>query len=395
MSEATLTPPTEPKYSPRSAAADFTAGLPKLGVEAPAPAAIAPIEQDPPPAPEPKPTPPEPKPAAAPAPVEEKIPRTQKDWESYKAKQKEREAARETEFATLQSKIKELESKPNPTAVDDSRLKALEQEREELSEKLRLVDITNHPQFKAYYEGKTNAQIELAKRIAGPERADAIAKALALPDGEFRQANIEELLREMTPLQVSRVGAVLNSLNEIESDRSAQIEKAKGDYTLHVENAKKQAESQKTEAIQKAESAFTNIVSAAQNPKDKDGSFIFQKIDGNEEWNKGVDERIAYAKSLLFGNHAPEVLIKRALDAAALPAITKAYQGSLARIAELESQVKGLSTAQPALNRREATEGGEGGHKSAGAEKKRGGFLDGRGQAGSWVKSLAESQAQE
>jgi hypothetical protein len=175
----------------------------------------------------------------------------------------------------------------------------------------------------------------------------------------------------------------------------AQIVKAKGDYTLHVENAKKQAESQKTDAIQKAESAFTSIVSAAQNPKDKDGSFIFQKIDGNDEWNKGVDERIAYAKSLLFGNHAPEVLMKRALDAAALPAVTKAYQGSLARIAELESQVKGLSTAQPALNRREANEGGEGAHKNGGGEKKRGGFLDGRGQANSWVKSLAESQTQE
>ena len=378
--------PPQPKFTPRSGASDFVSSLPKLGVDDAALAAIAPIEQDPPAPPEPKPTPTtvEPKPAVVP-PVEDKMPRSAKDWDAYRAANKKRLDEKDAELQKVQARIQELESKPNPTAVDETRLKALEQEKEELSEKLRIVDVTQHPKFKAYYDGKTNAQIELAKRIVGTDKSEAIAKLLAQPDSEFRQERLETLLAQLSPIQQSRVGAVMNSLVEIDNDRAAQIEKSKTDFVAVQEQQKKSAETQQADAMKKAETLFSNIVSTAQNPKDKEGLFIYQKQDGNEEWNKGVDERLAAAKSMLFGKHPPEALMKYALHAAALPGLTKAYQGSLARISELEAQVKGLETAQPTLRHRE---GGEGGEKGAGgSEKKKSNFLNGRGDAADWIKS--------
>ena len=376
----------EPKYTPRTAAADFVKGLPQLGVEQapPVPAAAAPATAPPavPPA--------TPVPAAAPA--EEKIPRTAKDWDAYRAANKKRADDYESKIGEMQKKIEEYEKAPKPGANgDDPRVTALQKEIDDYSERLRLVDITQHPKFKAFYDGKVNAQIELAKRIVGADHADAIGKLLAMPDNEFRQEKIEAILGELSTLQQARVGSVLNTLTEIETEKTGHIEQAKTDLVAMQEKKKVEAETAKTEGMKKAEAAFATVLSTVQNPKDKDSLFIFQKQEGNEEWNKGVDDRIAYGKNLLFGQTPPQDLIKAALHAAALPGVVKSYQIALEKIKTLETQVAGLTASTPKL------EGGRGGDKPAGEKPAPGKtrFLDGRGQAAGWVKDLNETASAE
>jgi hypothetical protein len=269
---------------------------------------------------------------------------------------------------------------------DDPRIVSSKKEAEELSEKLRLVDITNHPKFKAYYDGKTNAQIDMAKRIVGTENSEAIATLLKLPDNEYRQGKIEELVSTLSPIQQSRVAGVLNSLNEIDIEREGQIEQAKKDYVKYQEDSRIKSETQQKENLSKAEAAFTSVLSTLQNPKDKNGLFIFQKQEGNEEWNKGVDERTAYAKEMLFGKHDPQTLIRAAFHAAALPGVVKSYQTALDQINTLAEQVKGLSAAQPRVEVRATLEGGE--KAPAGKKESKGKYLGGRDQAKDWIGPL-------
>ena len=399
MAESAVVQP--PKYTPRASAADFVKGLPQLGVEQPEPTAIAPAPAPAPePAPEPTPTPePAPKPAAptpapapAPAPVEAKIPRTAKDWDAYKAAEKKRLEEREARIAELQSKVTEFEKAPKPAAIadDDPRIVQTRKEAEELSERLRLVDIERHPKFKAFYENKVSTQIEMAKRIVGTENAEAIATLLKLPDNQYRQEKIEEMVANLSPIQQSRVGGVLNALNEIEVERSGQIEQAKKDYEKYQADSKTKAEQQVVETKAKVEAGFTAVLSTLQNPKDKDGLFIFQKQDGNDEWNKGVEERVNYAKNLIFGDNKPETLMRAILHAAALPGVVKSYQVSLDKIKTLEDQVAGLSASQPRLETRQTPEGGEGAPRPK--EKGNARVLGSREMAGDWVKGLNETQ---
>jgi hypothetical protein len=396
MADTIVVPQPAPKYSPRNSAADFLENVLKPEMATPEPA----------PAPEPKPLPnpvipPEIKPVVEPktetaaAPVEVKIPKNQKDWESYKSAEKVRLSEKESEIAKWKKEAEEARKAPPVSTVtdDDPRILSTKKERDELSEKLRLVDITNHPKFKAYYDGKTDAQINMAKRIVGSENAEAIATLLKLPDNDYRQGKIEELVSTLSPIQQSRVAGVLNSLNEIDIERDGQIEQAKKDYVKYQEDARVKSENQQKENLSKAESAFTSVLSTLQNPKDKEGLFIFQKQEGNEEWNKGVDERTAYAKEMLFGKHDPQMLIRAALHAAALPGVVKSYQTALDKINTLAEQVKGLSVAQPRVEVRTTPEGGE---KAPTAKRDvKGKFLGGRDQAKGWIESINQPAEQE
>ena len=401
MAETTVVPEKKVVYTPRTAAADFTKSLPQLGVDETATeaASAAKAVEDSPKtetvetvktgaATEKKV---EAQTEVKTAPVEDKIPRTAKDWEAYRAKNKERQVAIETERDNLAKRIAELEkAQPASATTEDPRIAVLSKEREELSERLRLVEITQHPQFKAYYDGKINTQVEMAKKIVGPDNAEAIASLLKLPDNEYRQQRLDELVTTLSPIAQSRIGGVLNQLQEIEMDREGQIQKAKTDYAAMQEKTKKDQETARTTNLQKAESMFTTALSVVQNPKDKDGLFVFQKRDGDEEWNKGVDETVKTAKDLLFGTQPPEQLMKAALHAAALPVMAKRYQEAQDKIKALEDQVAGLTAAQPRTTAGGGTEGGEGGAGSK--QEKKTNFLDGRGQAAGWVKELVSAQ---
>ena len=399
MAETPVTP-VVPKYSPRADAAEFTAGLPRIGEEE------TPVTPVTPPLPNPV-IPPEVKtvvtpelkttPTAPTAPVEVKIPRTSKDWDAYKVAEKARLAEKEIEIEKWKKEAEELRKAPPVSTVsdDDPRIVSTKKERDELSERLRLVDITSHPKFKAHYEGRVNAQIDMAKRIVGTENSEAIATLLKLPDNEYRQNKIEELVSTLSPIQQSRVAGVLNSLNEIDIERDGQIEQAKKDYVKYQEDSKLAAEAKQKENMNKAEAAFTSVLSTLQNPKDKDGLFIFQKQEGNEEWNKGVEERTKYAKEMLFGKHDPQVLIRAAFHAAALPGVVKAYGALQEQLKGLEEQVKGMTASQPNLEAHSTPEGGEQAPAGKGEKGKKGKFMGGREMAADWIKSLNETPQQE
>jgi len=180
MPESTVVNPPAPKYTPRSSAAEFLENVFKPEMATPEPAPEVKTEPLPNPV-----IPPEVKPAVAPtetktapvaapvAPTEVKIPKNQKDWEAYKVAEKTRLAEKESEIEKWKKEAEEARKAPPVSTVsdDDPRIISTKKERDELSEKLRLVDITNHPKFKAYYDGKINSQVEMAKKIVGDENS--------------------------------------------------------------------------------------------------------------------------------------------------------------------------------------------------------------------------------
>ena len=217
MPEPTVVNPPAPKYTPRSSAADFLENVFKPEMATPEPAPEVKTEPLPnpvmPPEVRPAVAPTEPKaaPTAPAAPVEVKIPKNQKDWEAYKVAEKARLAEKESEIEKWKKEAEEARKAPPVSTVtdDDPRIVSTKKERDELSEKLRLVDITSHPKFKAYYDGKVNAQIDMAKQIVGADNSEAIATLLKLPDNEYRQGKIEELVSTLSLIQQSRVAGVL------------------------------------------------------------------------------------------------------------------------------------------------------------------------------------------
>lgn len=354
---AAATPPPAERQNP--GLSNWMTGLPSIS-DAPAP---KPAETPAAPAPEPsKPaaTPP-PEPTKAPDKVEpakepekvvegdsgEKWPRSAKDWDAFKAKRKEKEEAlakERDEIRVERDKIKaEIETLrgqgPSPE------LETLKKERDEFERQLRIHAVENHPKFKAYFDNKTNAQIELAKKIVGSEHAEAITKALSLPESEYRDGKIQELAEALDPLKQARLGSVINSLSQIQEERSSEIAKSRENFDQMQAEQKTSGERAQAEAVKAATDAINTALAQASDPKT--GLFLYQKKDGNEAWNKEVDARVQTFKHLALGNATMQQRAQACRDAAAFPAVLKYAQERDVEVIKLTEQVKALSAAQP------------------------------------------------
>lgn len=309
---------------------------------------------------------PETKPAAATTETDEspdRWPRSSKDWQAFIKIRNDNYSKRDTRIKELEGKLTEAEKAAKGLPTDAATFETIkserqryEQESKDLSERLRLAAIESHPKFKAYYDGKVNAQVELAKRIVGTEKADAVAEALKLPDGAWKTARIEELSIDLSPVSASRLGSVLNAIEEIDSERKGEVARAKTDYEAAQAKATTEANAVRERTAADANARFEAVVKQAGDPKE--GIALFQPRDGDDAWNKSVKERIDGARATLFsGNGNPDTLIRKALAAEAFPALLDSYNTLLTQVGALKEQVSKLTSATPTIEARPAAGG--------------------------------------
>lgn len=332
------------------------------------PAPNPPIAPNPPPVPVPPPEPPKPPtskepdppspvvPPEPPKPVVDltKAPKNAKEWDAAKtalvAKYEPVIAEKELKIAELQTKVTELEARP-PTAESEqskAEVARLKQEVDSLTESIRLLDVREHPKFKAHYEKQMSAQISLAKTIVGDDKAEEATKLLAMPESEWKQSQIEAFVSELTPNQQVRFGGVQNSLEAIERDRQETLktEMARAEQ-IRAQNADKK-KNDSDQFKQQRDTAFANLLKGLQDPKN--GHPAWQLRDGNDEWNNAVKERVARARSFLTGEGVkPADILQATFDAAALPAILAEAKAYLEENETLKAQVAKLSKATPGL----------------------------------------------
>jgi hypothetical protein len=275
---------------------------------------------------------------------EDKWPRTAQEWKKFKQARRIDIEEREGKIKTLETELTEVRKKITDSTAASPELDTLRKERDELSDRLRILDVERHPKFKSYFETKVKSQVELAKRIVGTEQGESAAKLLTLPDSDYKTQQIEELMLNLTPLQQSRFGGVLNALSEIESERESEIAKGRENYDK-MTSEQQSAQQQKVAAVEKQ---FNDIALRAQDLKD--GHAIYQKREGNHEWNSAVEKRLETARNLFFGKNVKvEQVAAAALAAAAMPAILTGYQELQKEAESLKAQIAELCKSSPAL----------------------------------------------
>jgi len=319
-------------------------------------------DDKPEPAPADKVAPTDAKPADVPKPVEapeEKWPRTAQDWDKFKTKHRKVEEGLRTELTTTAAKVAELETalktaqevSAKTPAGQDEEVATLKKTIQELHEKFMETEVTADPKFVAHWDNQINAQVKLAQKIIGPEQAEALGRALKLPDTEefkdIKEGRIQGILDTLPDYQRIRIGAIANKISEIGMDRETDIARA-GE---HKAGAQARRESEQREAAATREKIWTEVVRGVQDPQK--GSPLFQERPDNPEWNKGLKERIETARRMLTGEKMePAAVVQAALNAASMPAILAAYKNDMASarstVAKLEAQVKELQAAQPA-----------------------------------------------
>lgn len=324
-------------------------------------AGIAELPATPAPAPKPVEAPaPEKKDAPAPATIKDddeippdiKSPGAQSSWKRLKESKARVEGERDSvkkERDAFKSEIETLKKSAATPAqktalADDPEYQQLkksyaekEKELETYSERIRLLDVEQHPKFIAHYGGLLEAQMNIAKNIGG----DKAVEILKLPNSAYRDEQLEALASELSPMKAAQLGSVLTRLDEIQADKSREIAKAKDSYA-QIQTQEKQKSEQERTAIEKVFQQVRNDVL----DKDK-GLYVFHEREGDEEWNNGVKERLSLTEHALAGKLPPEDVAKAVYWAAAAPQFLMDNNSLRAKNAELEKSISELRALSP------------------------------------------------
>src|SRR5439155_855272 len=116
----------------------------------------------------------------------------------------------------------------------------------------------------AYYDGKLNSQVELAKRIVGPDKAEAVSALLKLPESDYRNAKVEELMAELTPVAGNRLGSILNAVDELRAEREGEVARAREDYEKAVGKQAQEVQAAQAAAKAQGQALFERALKEAQ-----------------------------------------------------------------------------------------------------------------------------------
>lgn len=345
MSTETATPPA-PEFGNTIGSADTSGFLSRM-VAASTPAAAPKAEADKPAAPAAPAAPAKPiEPAKAVAddsdiPPEIKSPKAREDWKTVKAARDQARKEADEYKAKLAEFEKRLAEQSAPKVPEEltKRMADLEREREELSERLRLVDVERHPKFQAYFEGKTQRLTEAAKNIVGQEHAAKVERIIKLTDAEQRSTMLDELMNELRPSQQTRLGAVVADIEALQQERAAEIGNARTRWEQLQEETKAQQQASAQARLAQAD----RLVAAAADleafkPGDKADAARLAQIETYKGFVRGaVTGQLSEQDAQFMPLAAVEGLH---LKTAVLPNLMK-------EIADLKAQLERFQSAQP------------------------------------------------
>lgn len=320
---------------------------------------MAPTPTTPPPAPTPPAAAPAPNPAAAtntsgsvpdfsppvernvtpppPTAATEDAPTTAAQWKEFKAKEQAR-------YEALQKEYTELKTKSTTTAPNGD-YETLKKQNEELNKRLAAHAIEKHPKFQEYFDGRIKQQVDTVARLGG-DVGKKIATVITQPDSDHRNAILNDLMEQLSTVDRSKVGAVMVQLDNIQSERQAEIAKADQTYAKMNQDQTAQYEQRKghidkitNEVLESARKAIP----------------LLQPRDGDKQWNQGVKSIEGQVRHLLHGKLEDRDVAKAAIWSALAPSLLQELNARNIRVTELEAHIAKLQAVSPDPSRPSGT----------------------------------------
>lgn len=295
------------------------------------------VDPKPEPAPEPKKNPLDIAKREEPKPVDTEVPKTIKSTKAaddFKAIKAERD--------TLAKQIEELKKAPQSNDYE-AKLKALEEEKNQYSDRLKILDIERHPDFVKKYEAKLGQINESIRSVVGSDAAK-LESLIKQPDSDYRNQQIDEIVESLTPAKRAKLGALLVQQEQLDQERRGEIDEAKKNYEQIVSKYKQDANQRDQLAIQKAEQTWQQVSKLAGELE------VFQPVDGDPKSAQEVAGRLELARHIFNGENSEEDLAKAAVWAAAAPAYREALYAQVEINKRLQAELAKFKGAQPGMD---------------------------------------------
>lgn len=262
--------------------------------------------------------------------------------------------------ASEERKIRlELEAKlkTTPTSTVDeatkARLAELEQQNKTFSERLKVFDLKNHPEFVAKYVEPANMAKAAMENIAKTDEVDVNVGEILTMKGKALNAAVSEVMERMTPYARVKFQAALDSYFATQSGAEQALSQA--DQTLQAlrQNGGARSRASFDEVAKNYSEAFLPAATDEKAP-DSDKQAV-------AAYNAALASIGKQAETYAFGQIDERGVADLSHKAAlyeftmnhGIPRIAALYGAELskasARIAELETQVKALTGASPSV----------------------------------------------
>jgi len=254
------------------------------------------------------------------------------------------------EKAQLAKQLDELKAGKSTNPDFESQLKALQEERDALSERVRLLDIERHPDFIKKYEGKINGVFDSVKSLVGTD-GERLVSLLKSPESDYRNSQIDDIVEGLSPSKKAKLGALIVKYDEINGERASELSEAKADYDAVISKYQQDNEEGTKAALESATKTWQKVSSDARSLE------IFEPRENDEEWNSELNQRLSLAQQIFNGENSEEDLAKAALWAAAAPKYRELLYAQVEVNKRLQAELSKYRGSEPGVSSR-ATTGG-------------------------------------
>jgi len=254
------------------------------------------------------------------------------------------------EKAQLAKQLEELKAGKSTNPDFESQLKALQEERDALSERVRLLDIERHPDFIKKYEGKITGVFDSVKSLVGTD-GERLVSLLKSPDSDYRNSQIDDIVEGLSPSKKAKLGALIVKYDEINGERASELSEAKADYDAVISKYQQDNEEGTKAALESATKTWQKVSSDARSLE------IFEPRENDEEWNSELNQRLSLAQQIFNGENSEEDLAKAALWAAAAPKYRELLYAQVEVNKRLQAELSKYRGSEPGVSSR-ATTGG-------------------------------------
>lgn len=254
----------------------------------------------------------------------------------------EQQARADKALADLDARTKEIEALKNGAPPEE--LAKLKKERDEYETIVQQLSVELHPKFQAYFGAKLDG-IKADVAAASGDKANAIMAIIQQPDSERKREDLIQAMIELDPIAQAEVVQANAAYRRMNQERANEIAKSKENYAKTVEARKGEAEKAQSEMKARQDALF-KAKQTEFTDKEK-GLPVFRKIEGDEKWNKQVDENMAAVQKLVMGNNKPEELIEAAHWAVHGMRSQPLLEAANVEITNLRKQVASLTASTP------------------------------------------------
>ena len=254
------------------------------------------------------------------------------------------------EKAALAKQLEELKSGKTSNPNFEEQLKTLQQERDALSERVRILDVERHPEFVKKYEGKINGVFDSVKSLVGSD-GERLVGLLKSPESDYRNSQIDDIVEGLSPSKKAKLGALIVKYDEINGEKASEISEAKSDYDAIISKYQQDNEQGTKAALESATKTWQKVSENARALE------IFEPRDGDEEWNGELNERLSLAQQIFNGENSEEDLAKAALWAAAAPKYRELLYAQVEVNKRLQAELSKFRGSEPGVTSK-ATGGG-------------------------------------